>query len=165
MKRKILFVISMSMILCLLGCTTVSNNDENNSKIDNIETIEQETNESDENYSGAETDIEEKEQDNVASSKNSIEHYCEECSREGTYSIVGISGRTEYYCYSHYKEMQDTLSKMEEKVGQSSASKHKCEQCSKEGTYSIKGISGRTEYYCSRHYNQMIETLEKLLGE
>lgn len=32
-------------------------------------------------------------------------HTCEECSKEGTYTITGISGQTEYYCYTHYKEL------------------------------------------------------------
>lgn len=36
-------------------------------------------------------------------------HICEECDREGTYSIVGFSGRTEYYCTKHYYEMKELL--------------------------------------------------------
>ena len=36
-------------------------------------------------------------------------HTCEECSREGTYSIVGISGSVEYYCSTHYNEIKELL--------------------------------------------------------
>ena len=36
-------------------------------------------------------------------------HTCEECSSEGTHSIVGFSGETEYYCTKHYNELQEML--------------------------------------------------------
>ena len=36
-------------------------------------------------------------------------HTCEECSREGTHSIVGISGQTEYYCTTHYNELKEFM--------------------------------------------------------
>ena len=36
-------------------------------------------------------------------------HTCEECSSEGTHSIVGFSGQTEYYCTKHYNELQAML--------------------------------------------------------
>lgn len=36
-------------------------------------------------------------------------HYCEECNSTASYSIIGITGRKEYYCYKHYKEMQELM--------------------------------------------------------
>lgn len=36
----------------------------------------------------------------------SEKHTCEECGKEASYTITGITGQTEYYCYTHYKEMQ-----------------------------------------------------------
>ena len=35
--------------------------------------------------------------------------YCEECGSTADYSIIGITGNTEYYCYKHYKEMQELM--------------------------------------------------------
>lgn len=39
-------------------------------------------------------------------------HICEECSDEGIYSMTGLSGKTEYYCYKHYKELEEMMEKM-----------------------------------------------------
>lgn len=39
-------------------------------------------------------------------------HHCEQCSKEGTYSIEGLTGRTEYYCTQHYNEMVSALEKL-----------------------------------------------------
>lgn len=39
-------------------------------------------------------------------------HICEECSDEGIYSMTGLSGKTEYYCYKHYKELEDMMEKI-----------------------------------------------------
>lgn len=36
----------------------------------------------------------------------------QECSEDGTNEIVGISGKTEYYCDEHYKAMKDMAEKM-----------------------------------------------------
>ena len=42
-------------------------------------------------------------------SKNS-EHTCEECSSDATHSYVSpFSGQTEWYCTTHYRELQDLL--------------------------------------------------------
>lgn len=101
----------------------------------------------------------------TSSSKKSYTHTCEECSKEGTKSIKGISGRTEWYCKTHYDEMMDIIGYMEKTVGSGKASKHTCEVCSKEGTKSIKGISGSTEYYCTAHYNEMVEILNMIMGK
>lgn len=38
---------------------------------------------------------------------------CEECSKDATYSIKGISGQTEYYCADHYNEMKELLEWLE----------------------------------------------------
>lgn len=35
--------------------------------------------------------------------------YCEECGSTADYSIIGITGNKEYYCYKHYKEMQELM--------------------------------------------------------
>ena len=36
-------------------------------------------------------------------------HTCEECSREGIYNFIGLSGTMEYYCTEHYYELVDLL--------------------------------------------------------
>lgn len=94
-----------------------------------------------------------------------IEHYCEatNCTNEGTIKYIGISGKPEYYCYTHYNELVKLISDMEEDVGKNNYSKHTCEVCSKNGTYSIIGFSGQTEYYCSEHYNELKGFLEDML--
>lgn len=47
-----------------------------------------------------------------------VAHVCEVsgCGKEGIHSIVGISGATEYYCTSHYNEMEDMLQGMYDDV-------------------------------------------------
>ena len=158
-KTKNIFLsLIFLFVLSLTGCTdSESEIEKSTSNIveDNEDTYESDY--SDYSYSSS-----------SSSSKTSvIEHYCEvsDCYDEGTYEIEGFSGLPEYYCYTHYQEMQDIISYMEETVGSGSASKHSCESCSKEGTHAIEGIYGRTEYYCTEHYNEMIEILEMLLGE
>lgn len=101
------------------------------------------------------------------SSSKTIEHYCEAdgCYKEGTEEITGFSGETEYYCSTHYQEIQDTISMMEEDVGSGTASKHQCEECSKEGTHELVGFSGETEYYCTEHYNEIVEILNMMYGD
>ncbi len=42
---------------------------------------------------------------NAVSKTKPETHTCGECSKEGTYTISGITGQTEYYCYTHYKEL------------------------------------------------------------
>lgn len=46
------------------------------------------------------------------------------CGKDGTYKITGLSGKTEYYCYEHYKEMQDTLDYMQRNTKSSTSSKY-----------------------------------------
>lgn len=43
----------------------------------------------------------------AANEAKTEKHTCEECGKEGSYTITGITGQTEYYCYTHYKEMQE----------------------------------------------------------
>lgn len=101
-----------------------------------------------------------------ATTEKSYEHICEAsgCTKEGTKSITGISGATEYYCTQHYNEIQSMIGDMEEDVGKGSASKHTCEAsgCSKEGTHSLTGLGGNTEYYCTQHYNEIVDMLNKM---
>lgn len=102
-------------------------------------------------------------------SNDTYEHTCEAdgCYKEGTKTLVGFSGELEYYCITHYNEIQDMISDMEEDVGNGSASKHTCEVsgCSKEGTNEITGVSGTSEYYCTEHYNEMMEMLGNMLED
>mgnify|MGYP004503254145 CR=1 FL=1 len=55
---------------------------------------------------------------NTKSNSTSTEkkHYCQAsgCYSEGTYTIKGIGGKTEYYCYKHYKQMMDFAEKLME---------------------------------------------------
>lgn len=100
-------------------------------------------------------------------SGSSITHYCQAsgCYKEGTKTVTGISGSTEYYCQEHYNEMQNTINSIEQDVGNGTASRHTCEECSREGTHTLNGISGRTEYYCTEHYNQIMDMLEEMSGD
>ena len=41
-------------------------------------------------------------------------HKCEECSKEGTHEIIGISGKKEYYCSEHYYKMKEMLEKLKQ---------------------------------------------------
>lgn len=49
-----------------------------------------------------------------STSKKTVNHYCEVsgCYKEGTRSMTGISGKTEYYCQAHYSEMEDMWNDM-----------------------------------------------------
>lgn len=91
-------------------------------------------------------------------------HICDadRCMQNGTNKYDSFTGQTEYYCDSHYNEMIDLFSIMEEDVGLENNSKHTCEVCDKEGTYSIIGFSGLIEYYCTPHYEEMKKLLEIL---
>lgn len=44
---------------------------------------------------------------NTRTDTENISHYCDAsgCTKKGTYSINGTSGK-EYYCYEHYKQME-----------------------------------------------------------
>ena len=161
--KKILLLLNLTIALSLIGCSTETPEIQNDTSTDIIEEQE-EISENDDTYDSSYSYS-----DSSSSSSSSSRHkrYCEvgSCLNEGTYDIEGFSGETEYYCYTHYQEMQDIISDMEESVGSGSASKHICESCSKEGTHSIVGFSGETEYYCTEHYNEMVEILEMLFGE
>ena len=42
----------------------------------------------------------------------SQKHTCEVCSKEGKYTLTGLSGTTEYYCAEHYNEINDMINNM-----------------------------------------------------
>lgn len=46
---------------------------------------------------------------NNSSYNNSIKHYCDAsgCFNEGEYSLKRSDGTKEYYCYTHYKQMEE----------------------------------------------------------
>ncbi len=100
-----------------------------------------------------------------SSSSNSNIHNCAAsgCNKEGTYSIVGVSGETEYYCAEHYAEINAMVDNMENSVGTT----HTCAAsgCNKTATHSIIGISGQREYYCETHYKEMQEMADSIIGE
>ena len=99
---------------------------------------------------------------------NGYNQKCEvdNCSKNGIHTVIGASGKIEYYCDDHYKEMESILGKMEQDVGSSTASKHICEVdgCTKEGNHSMVGLNGNTEYYCSQHYNEMLDIINDLFN-
>lgn len=88
---------------------------------------------------------------------------CTECGKSATYAYKNpFSGKLEDYCYTHYKEIKDIMSMMEEDVGRSNQSKHTCEQCSREGTHRYNSFTGQTEYYCTTHYEELMDMLESM---
>ena len=58
---------------------------------------------------------------NAPQSEKNYTHSCEAdgCNNEGTNSIIGFSGNTEWYCNEHYQQMMDILDMMEEDVKKS----------------------------------------------
>lgn len=166
--KRLFLLLIVVFALALIGCSSTEDEieDTSNDVAEEQEDISDTEDTYDSSYSYSDSSSS---SNSSSSSSSSSRHkrYCEvgDCLNEGTYEIEGISGLTEYYCSTHYQEMQDIISYMEETVGSGSASKHTCESCSKEGTHSIEGFSGETEYYCTEHYNEMIEILEMLLGE
>lgn len=149
MKRKILILLTgLLASISLVGCG-------GNSDVNVISTPTNSTSSSS-GYSSHSSSV-----------SKTTNHYCQSdgCTKEGIKTIVGISGATEYYCQSHYDEIQSIIGDMEKDVGRGSASKHQCEDCSKEGTHELVGFSGATEYYCTEHYNEIIEILGEMLGD
>lgn len=98
-------------------------------------------------------------------SAKSIEQYCDAdgCTKEGTHYVRGLDGLPEYYCTTHYDEINDILDMMETDVGNGSASQRKCEAsgCNKEGTRAVDGFGG-VEYYCTQHYNEINDMISKM---
>lgn len=166
MKKNLHIMMVLFMIFILIGCqnNNIRNNKETTHK--NKETTNDKITDNESKSIGNSSTYSSKTYSNNSSSKTD-KHYCEvdDCYEEGTKIITGLSGKTEYYCYDHYQEMQDIISMMEEDVGSGTESKHQCEECSKEGTREIIGLSGATEYYCTEHYNEIIEILDMLYGE
>lgn len=86
---------------------------------------------------------------------------CIECGKTANYTYKNpFSGIEEPYCYSHYQEIIDIMSMMEDDVGSSKQSKHTCEQCSREGTHRYNSFTGQTEYYCTQHYEELMDMLK-----
>lgn len=113
------------------------------------------------------TEIEEEDESEIVTESTGITNStnkCEVdgCNSEGSYDIVGISGETEYYCYTHYKEIEDTMQGMIDDV-----SDVMCEVdgCNNKGYYDIVGFSGMTEYYCYEHYKEMEDILNMMLED
>ena len=155
MKRKIwLLATSLLMTVSFVGCSG-----ENNSYTTN--------NLSYENSSSTLSSLYDEDYSDYSAKAKTIKNYCDadDCYKEGTKTMTGLSGATEYYCYEHYNEMQDIINSMEKDVGNSTLSKHQCEGCSKEGTHELIGLSGATEYYCTEHYNEIVEMLEMMLED
>ena len=48
---------------------------------------------------------------NYSNEYTTIEHYCEAsgCTKSGALKIKGITGKDEYYCYEHYKQLEENL--------------------------------------------------------
>ena len=86
---------------------------------------------------------------------NNPKHACEldACNNEGTNSIKGISGYTEYYCDKHYNEMLGNI----ETIFSSYCG---AEGCNNRGTKKWVNFSGIPEYYCETHYAELMEALE-----
>lgn len=118
MKNKKITIISIIILLSIIltACNSIDNNNENNDGSRSSSSIYKDTTSSKTN-----------------SKDSSISHYCEKsgCTREGIKEYIGISGKTEYYCVTHFNEIMDTLGKMESDVGAGSYSKHTCEECNK----------------------------------
>jgi hypothetical protein len=163
--RKLLItcVLLFVFIFPLTSCTS----EENYS--DNVTTISNSYNNNSSSNSSVKSNVSSSSSNFKSNSSSSytykkISHYCQAdgCTKEGTKEYIGLSGNTEYYCYTHYKELMNMIGNIEEDVGKGNYSKHTCEECDKEGIYSIVGISGRTEYYCTKHYYEMKELLDSL---
>lgn len=86
----------------------------------------------------------------------SIEHYCEAdgCYKEGTMPLEGFSGEIEYYCYTHYKELEDMVNDMIDDTYSSSSFTNKTgtstTKCMHSGCDNYIAPSGDT-YFCITH--------------
>ena len=119
MKKKLLFIIGVCASMVLIACgsnnvnitekTTLTETEVTTSEIAKITETSQST-EATESYSYSPK--------YSSSGESSNKHTCEagSCYKNGTESIIGISGNVEYYCYDHYKEMEDTINYMYDDV-------------------------------------------------
>lgn len=104
MKKKLLTILLAGvMVSALIGCSSTSSDSE---PTDTTTTKTESTTSSTNSSTTSST------------SNPSIEHYCDapDCSKEGTRSIIGISGEKEYYCSTHYDEMEDIMNAMVDDV-------------------------------------------------
>ena len=74
---------------------------------DDITVLEQMILERENEYDEARKDIEK-----YTNGNRKNEHSCMECSKNGTLSIIGISGETEYYCTEHYNKLIEIMNKL-----------------------------------------------------
>ena len=160
MKRLKVMILSLGFIFVLSGCENKVVSDATTTVTTEI--ITQEAN----NTTEATTQEKTTRVMTEATTEKSYDHVCEAsgCTKEGTKSITGISGATEYYCTQHYNEIQSMIGDMENDVGNGSESKHTCEAsgCTKEGTHSLTGLGGDTEYYCTQHYSEIVDMLNEM---
>ena len=99
----------------------------------------------------------------TTSSNNTTKYSCAECGKNAPRTYTNpFSGEVEHYCETHYQEIIDIMSMMEDDVGGSNQSKHTCEQCSREGTHKYNSFTGQTEYYCTEHYEELMDMLDAL---
>lgn len=91
----IILVVIVIMVICFLN-----NQEKTTSKNTSIYTKNQTTTNTD-------TNINTTNNNNIRNDTRSTSHYCDAsgCTKKGTYSIDGTSGK-EYYCYEHYKQME-----------------------------------------------------------
>lgn len=83
--------------------------------------------------------------------KNNSSNKCEVCGNDAPYTYDGFGG-IEYYCYTHYNELNNMLDSMYNDVT------NKCEVCGKDASYTFDGFGG-TEYYCYTHYSKLLDML------
>lgn len=72
----------------------------------------------------------------------------DDCYKEGRYTIVGFSGEIEYYCYTHYNEIQDMIDSM-----LNGPSYGDCDNCGRPAEYKW---DERTAY-CEACYESLLE--------
>lgn len=90
------FIILLSCAACLNSSSDVSEN--------NLTTSNEATTEKTQSVSS-----EWSQTDKSSSNSKMNGHTCEECGREGVYRYKSFTGKTEYYCAKHYKELKDML--------------------------------------------------------
>ena len=162
MKRKLyVFAVLSLTVISFVGC---SGDDDSYSTTDSsYESSNYEDDNSDSDDSGSSSssshnsDSSNSSSSYSGSSSKTIEHYCEAdgCYKEGTESIVGLNNTLEYYCYTHYKEMEDMVNDMVEGTYSSSSSftnktGTSTTKCAHSGCNNYIASSGDT-YYCTTH--------------
>lgn len=97
----------------------------------------------------------------TTTTEDTPKYTCTECGKNAPRTYTNpFSGKVEHYCETHYQEIIEIMSMMEDDVGGSNQSKHTCEQCSREGTHRYDSFTGQTEYYCTEHYEELMDMLD-----